>query len=362
MAIIDDLPWPPQARVGSVFFGGGTPSLMSLQNLERIVTKLRAVFIRGASPQITIEVNPESTTRHKVDAWKALGINRISMGVQSFDQQVLEDYNRAHDVGQLLHVVREVAKTGMLFNIDLLYGSRSQTASSFGADVQRAIELSAPHITLHPYFFGLPDKDKLRRQLKMYEVGADLLLSHGYDQYAVFEFARTEAAKSQNIIDAFVEPAKDVIALGAGAYGSNRRRGPYYKYKKVSTYQACIERGIPPFFVNRDDDGARDTKRLGLDGLYGLKINRRECKAVYGDDPYLKYQVIFDMLAAVGHVEVTDDQIIVRRPFRQGLLIMASWFDAIKMPKDPAIEEILKDNPKSRVPGSGMDRLGSAGL
>jgi hypothetical protein len=211
------------------------------------MAKLRTVFINGASPQITLEVNPQSTSSEKIAVWKSLGINRISIGVQSFDQKVLEDYHRATDVEQIVHVIRQVARSGMLFNVDLLYGSRSQTESSFKADVQRAIDLSAPH-------------DGIGRPLR---------------------------AENQ----------------------PPRMRSPLW-------------RGSVPE-VSRD---------------------------------------VFDMLAAVGHVEITPDHILVRRPFRQGMLIMSTWFDAIRMPKDPSIEEILEHNPRSRGPSNGVDRSRLAGL
>jgi coproporphyrinogen III oxidase-like Fe-S oxidoreductase len=344
MDIIKDLPWAKNARLGSVFFGGGTPSLISEENIERIISKLKEVFIKDSSPQITIEANPGSTNGQKVDLWKRLGINRISIGAQSFDQRVLKDYRRGHDVDQALHAIGEVASRGMVFNLDMLYGSRFQTRSSFKAEVQRAIDLSAPHITMYPYFFGLPDRNKLSRQLKMYEAASDLLLNHGYDHYAVFEFARTEEAICQNVIDAFFEPSKDVVALGAGPSGENRKLGSYSKYRKVKTYQTCVEKRIPPFFIHREDEGTPKVNILGLGGLYGLKIDRQECQSVYGEDPYSRYRSTFDILAAMGHVQITEDQIIVKRPFRQGILFTSVFFSDMKIPKDPTIEEVLRQN------------------
>jgi coproporphyrinogen III oxidase-like Fe-S oxidoreductase len=82
---------PPQA----VFFGGGTPSLLPLKNMERIMALLNTYFIQNSDVEVTLEVSPQSTTREKIDAWRKMGINRISMGIQSFKKEDLKYYNRS---------------------------------------------------------------------------------------------------------------------------------------------------------------------------------------------------------------------------------------------------------------------------
>jgi oxygen-independent coproporphyrinogen-3 oxidase len=187
--------------VDSIYLGGGTPSRTSLANLSRIFAALGAYAI-DADAEISMEANPEDVTPESVAAWRALGVNRLSIGVQSFHDQELAAIARVHDRERALGAIRAAAASGVRTNLDLMLGLPHQTAASFRETLDTAIDLGAGHLSL--YMLDLEERTPLQVQVSRGRVTlpeddlvADLYLeavgrlaARGLQQYEISNFAR----------------------------------------------------------------------------------------------------------------------------------------------------------------------------
>jgi oxygen-independent coproporphyrinogen-3 oxidase len=190
------------AAVDSVYLGGGTPSRTSLDALERVFARLRERFAIADGAEISMEANPEDVSAASIAAWRELGVNRISIGVQSFDDGELRAIGRIHDRARAMEAIRLASSSGVRTNLDLILGLPGQTAQSFRETLDVATDLGAGHISL--YMLDLEEKTPLQVQVERGRVVlpeddavADLYLEavtrlgeRGLEQYEVSNFAR----------------------------------------------------------------------------------------------------------------------------------------------------------------------------
>jgi putative oxygen-independent coproporphyrinogen III oxidase len=220
-----------QRAIASVFFGGGTPSLFSPAGLRRLLTALRAELVFAGDAEITLEANPGTIEHGRFADYRAAGINRVSMGAQSFDDAALQVLGRIHAAGDTRRAVQELRQAGIdNFNLDLMYALPRQDPAAALADVQYAIELEPTHIshyelTLEPGTVfggmppaGLPDDDAA---LEMQLVCQQRLAQAGYAQYEVSAYAR-EGSRCHHNLNYW--RFGDYVGLGAGAHGKLSRR------------------------------------------------------------------------------------------------------------------------------------------
>lgn len=134
----------------SVYFGGGTPSLLSHHDFARVFEKLKEHFTFGVNAEVTLEANPDDINRESLKAWRKLGINRLSIGLQSFNDDELTWMNRAHSAAESLSSVKMAQEQGFdNITIDLIYGSKFQTLRSWEDTLHRAIALNTQHISAY---------------------------------------------------------------------------------------------------------------------------------------------------------------------------------------------------------------------
>ncbi|MCW5622713.1 MAG: oxygen-independent coproporphyrinogen III oxidase-like protein, partial [Burkholderiales bacterium] len=211
-------------KVYSVFFGGGTPSLQSPSALDRILSMIRARLPLAPEAEITLEANPGTFEADKFAQFRALGINRLSIGIQSFDPQHLRALGRIHDRDQALRAV-EIAHTNFdNFNLDLMYALPGQTLEQALADVEQAIALSpahvsAYHLTIEPntYFHRFPPKvPDDETSAAMQEAIESHLAAAGYLHYETSAFARSSHECRHNLN---YWRFGDYLGIGAGAHG-----------------------------------------------------------------------------------------------------------------------------------------------
>jgi oxygen-independent coproporphyrinogen-3 oxidase len=202
-ALVREITAAQPADVDTIYLGGGTPSRMSLSNLTRIFEAVRARFAIAPKAEISMEANPEDVTPDSVAAWRALGVNRLSIGVQSFHEGELAAISRIHDRQRALDALRAAVEGGVRTNLDLMLGLPEQTAESFRATLDTAIDLGAGHLSL--YMLDLEEKTPLQVQVARGRVSlpeddlvADLYLeaiehlaARGLRQYEISNFART---------------------------------------------------------------------------------------------------------------------------------------------------------------------------
>jgi oxygen-independent coproporphyrinogen-3 oxidase len=135
--------------VHSIFIGGGTPSLFSPQGIDRLLSDIRARVKLVPDAEVTLEANPGTFEKDRFKAFRAAGVTRLSVGVQSFDDAQLRALGRVHDARQALAAVEEAAATFDTFNIDLMYALPGQTLAQLEADVSQALALMPPHLSIY---------------------------------------------------------------------------------------------------------------------------------------------------------------------------------------------------------------------
>jgi oxygen-independent coproporphyrinogen-3 oxidase len=144
-------------NISTIYFGGGTPSLLNIEQCRLIIDKLYALFNVDANAEITLEANPDDINIEKLSAWKEAGINRLSIGVQSFFEHDLEWMNRAHNAGQAYKSIQLAKQCGFEnITIDLIYGTPNLTDEDWLHNLETANSLGIPHLSC----FGLTVEPK----------------------------------------------------------------------------------------------------------------------------------------------------------------------------------------------------------
>jgi len=228
-ALIEDLQIDASAAQGravvSVFFGGGTPSLFAPDEVGRLLEAARSLVPFAPDVEVTLEANPGTVEHGRFSGYRDAGINRVSLGAQTFDADNLRTLGRIHSSGDIARAVDEVRSAGIEnFNLDLMYGLPAQTLQQALADLDAALALEPTHIshyqlTLEPgtVFYHrpppLPDSDAIwQMQLDCQEK----LAASGYEHYEVSAYARGGRRSRHNLN---YWQYGDYIGIGAGAHG-----------------------------------------------------------------------------------------------------------------------------------------------
>ncbi len=210
-------------RVISIFFGGGTPSLLSAAGLERLLSALRARLPLAADCEVTLEANPGTFEAAKFAAFRAAGVNRLSIGVQSFDDEQLRRLGRIHDRAQALAAIEAAAVAFDNFNLDLMYALPAQSLQAMRRDVEQALALAPAHLSLYQltiepntvfakYPPPLPDDDTAAA---MHEWIEAQLATAGYRHYEVSAYAKVGKSCRHNVN---YWQFGDYLGIGAGAH------------------------------------------------------------------------------------------------------------------------------------------------
>jgi oxygen-independent coproporphyrinogen-3 oxidase len=220
-----DLPFVTGRTLTSVFFGGGTPSLFTPEEIGRVLEGVRSRFGCDADLEVTLEANPGTIEHGRFAGYRAAGVNRVSLGAQSFNAQHLQLLGRIHGATDIPRAVDELALAGLdNFNLDLMYGLPEQTTAQAVADLETALALAPAHIshyqlTLEPgtVFYHrpprLPDDDAT---WEMQTSCQDLLAARGYEQYEVSAYAKAGRQCRHNLN---YWRFGDYLGIGAGAHG-----------------------------------------------------------------------------------------------------------------------------------------------
>jgi oxygen-independent coproporphyrinogen-3 oxidase len=211
-------------RVISVFIGGGTPSLFSPAGIERLIADIRARLPLEPGCEISLEANPGTFERERFKAFRAAGVTRLSIGVQSFDDAMLHALGRVHDSAQARAAVTEARAAFDTFNIDLMYALPGQTLAQLHADIDAALAFAPPHLSIYHLTVepntafanappALPDADLASEML---DAIAARTAAAGLARYEVSAFARTGHRCVHNLN---YWQFGDYLGIGAGAHG-----------------------------------------------------------------------------------------------------------------------------------------------
>jgi oxygen-independent coproporphyrinogen-3 oxidase len=265
-------------RVESVYFGGGTPSRTSLENLRRIVARLRERFDVTGDAEFSIEANPEDVTAENLEAWQAVGVNRISIGVQSFHDNELLPLGRLHGRERAREAVSLVSASGAKTNLDLILGLPGQTRRSFRETVQIATELGAGHVSL--YMLDLEERSPLNVQVarrrvtlpdeelvaELYVEAIAQLERAGLRQYEISNFARPGEECRHNLR---YWTRGEYLGFGLAAH-SFRHGRRFANTRDVHAYIARSPAAIDFSENLTDSETRRETIFLGLRQTSGI--------------------------------------------------------------------------------------------
>ena len=265
--------------LGSIFFGGGTPSLMEPEAVAGLIADARRLFDATPELEVTLEANPTSVERAKLEGFRAAGVNRVSLGVQALDAEALRFLGRAHSAGEALDALEHARAIFGRVSFDLIYARPGQGRAAWGAELDRALALGADHLSLYQLTIepgtgfearhrrgeiALPDDDLAA---ELYRDTIERCGAHGLLPYEVSNLARPGAESRHNL--AYWRYG-DYAGIGPGAHGrvslgpelraTRRHRAPEPWAERVERdgHGSTAEEVIAP------EDRAREMLLMGL--------------------------------------------------------------------------------------------------
>ena len=211
-------------QVHSIFIGGGTPSLLSPTGMDALLSVIRARVNLEPGAEITMEANPGSVEADKFAAFAKSGINRVSLGIQSFQDEQLKALGRIHNGEEAKQAIAIAVENFKSVNIDLMYGLPNQSLAAAKADIEIALSFKTPHLSLYnltlepnTYFANFPPKLPSEDEIDaIFEQNLELLTAAGYKRYEVSAYAKKDQECKHNLN---YWRFGDYIGIGAGAHG-----------------------------------------------------------------------------------------------------------------------------------------------
>ena len=270
--------FPGGRDFSTVFIGGGTPGLLSSSQLDHLCGLVRQAGLRKGC-EWTVEVAPSEITREKLDVLAAGGVNRISLGVQTFDPEMMEALGRKHEVGKILPAYSMIRETeGVRVNLDLLFGAPGQTLEMWETDLKCAVELQPDHLSTYCLTFeedtamyvrlseGKVELD-VDREAEFYEKAWSLLPDLGYPQYEVSNFSKPGMSCMHN-----VNTWRMNEWIGYGPYASTQYSGVRRKNSaNLEKWSTDMVSGETPDYEEYFEVGSRDLAGDAI--LFGLRMN-----------------------------------------------------------------------------------------
>ena len=310
--------------VSSIFIGGGTPSVLDERLLGDILREIRNRFKMEEDAEITIEVNPGTANIGKLQAYREMGINRLSIGLQSPEDRELKILGRIHNYGQFLETYQEARTVGFdNINIDLMSAIPDQTYEGWVKNLRTVAELEPEHISAYSLIveegtpfaarkLNLPDEDT---EYNMYEATAQILKEYGFEQYEISNYARKGRECRHNV---GYWTRQDYLGFGLGAsslYGKERfaNTADMKKYLESSKNPEKIREKEPS--LTREDEMA-EFMFLGLRMTKGIsKADFQRCfgctiESVYGE-VLEKYESMEMLLEKDGRIFLSREGIHV---------------------------------------------------
>ena len=332
-------------EISSIFIGGGTPSLLPIAQYQRLFNGLREIFQFAGDIEVTMEANPGTLEHAPFAQYLDVGINRLSIGVQSFAAGQLTTLGRIHDPAQALSAIKAARRAGFeRVNVDLMHGLPQQTMSEALNDIQMAHDAGATHIswyqlTIEPntVFYRnqpiLPDEDSLA---DIEQAGQTLLEHLGYDNYEVSAWAGASDKPCRHNVNYW--QFGDYLAIGAGAHGKVTIDDRYGNQtltadkvsdevlKKVSTetgiYRFSKSR-MPKDYMTFDIDTMNNIKKEGAPKMVGwLAITRDELVSEFMLNALRLHEgVTWSLFEARTGLSYDNIALEVNQLIKQGLLV-----------------------------------------
>ncbi|WP_290773076.1 radical SAM family heme chaperone HemW [Anaerofustis sp.] len=303
--------------ISTLYFGGGTPSYVDSHYIVEILKLLREHFVFADNAEITIEANPESITEKKLEDYKNAGFNRISLGLQSADNDTLKRIGRIHTYEKFLSSYNLCKKTGFEnINVDLMFSLPDETLSDFMDSLEKVLMLNPTHIST--YSLILEDNTKLYEYYsknsietddvldrKMYHYCINKLYEYGYEHYEISNFAKKgyESKHNLNCWD-FI----DYLGFGSNASGFTHNTRTSNK-ESIWDYINDLNNDVLPIKCSHDLNESElmgDYIMLGLRKIKGIDIDKFNNK--FNIDFRIKYKDEIDKFLNKGLVKIEDNR------------------------------------------------------
>lgn len=245
-----------EEKIETIYFGGGTPSLLSQLEIQRLLSVIMEKYNVENDAEITLEANPDDITFEKLSEWKSAGINRLSIGIQSFKERDLVWMNRAHNAGQALACIQLARKADFdNFSIDLIFGIPGLSDEEWKENVQKVIDLQVPHIAC--YALTVEPKTALQKMVALkkkedvdsdaqavqYSILMKMMRDAGYEHYEISNFAKPDFRSRHN---SSYWQGKKYIGIGPSAHSYNGQMRMWNKANNIY-YIKSLDQNIIPF-------------------------------------------------------------------------------------------------------------------
>ena len=300
--------------VDTVFFGGGTPSLLSGDDFSRITDSIRKSFSLSSNLEFTMEANPGTVTRENLKSYVECGVNRLSVGLQSIHQNELKMLGRIHSYDDFLRTYELARECGIEnLNVDLMYGIPEQTVRSFTETVGSVAGLSPEHISVYGLILEdgtrfsrmrdklvLPDEDT---ECDMYYAAAEILSRHGYEHYEISNYAKRGKRCAHNLK---YWNAEEYIGVGIAAYSYFRGRR-FGNTKDPRVYISNFAERYEYDEVITASDAAYEYAMLALRTSDGIDL--REYRSRFDEDFSESREALLTNYAELGFLKMTSERI-----------------------------------------------------
>lgn len=327
------------ARLNSIFFGGGTPSLFDPRNIEKIILKTFEMTSSSGDIEISLEVNPKTADEEKLRNLRRAGINRISVGVQSFAERKLRFLGRINSPRDSRKILEDVVRAGFRnYNLDLMYGTRGETLPEWGEDLREAVRFGSTHVSA--YCLTIENGTEFGRQFKAGKLRlpaeealsrfisytTDFLEDSGYGQYEISNYARAGYECRHNLL---YWKGEDYLGIGAGAHSHMKSSDAsvwgrrWANLRSPALYMKAVEEGKMPLDFTEDlsrEEALEDEIIMGfrlnegidipfLSGKYGVAPSRERMKSLC-EDGFI--EIADETIRLTKKGALLSDEIIVR--------------------------------------------------
>lgn len=304
--------------VDTVYLGGGTPSLLSDKNLLKIAESLKDSFDFNLK-EFSIEANPCTVNREKLDTFRQMGITRVSIGVQSFDDKLLSMLGRAHNSSQAIEAVKLAKEYGFEVSVDCMIGLPNQTNEDITDFVNIASSLGVDHISV--YMLSVEDGTKLQKLIEegkliaknddesaeMYDIACKALKEKGYDRYEISNFCKDNKVSYHNLR---YWQREDYLGLGLSAHSmtmNTRWRNP----EDFEEYYSLLDKNIIPKLDIEElsqDEIKEEFIMLALRLNEGINI--KKYNELFGEDFKKEYRLA--LIKDARYLDISDDRVAIK--------------------------------------------------
>ena len=308
--------------ISTLYFGGGTPSILNIEELKIIFEALQKRFVFADDIEITLEANPDDITNKKLQEWKTIGINRLSVGIQSFLEVELKWMNRAHTAAESIACIDLIKAAGFTnFSVDLIYGSPILSDDDWKRNVDMVIEKNIPHIscyalTVEPKtaldkMIALHKREPVdsEKQARQFLLLMDWMQEAGYEHYEISNFAKP-GLRSKHNSSYWLGESYYAFGPAAHAFDGKRRR---WNVANNALYIQSLQKGIIPF----EEEILTETQQLNeyimtsLRTIEGLDLDY--VSKIFGEEKSNKIRTAGSKYESTGKLKPVNGKLTLTR-------------------------------------------------